>query len=124
MYIFFESRRRHTRCALVTGVQTCALPILLLRQPARGYAATCEALADACDPDYSRIEAPVLLLTGNEDGVGSPATAQALQALIKKSTLTLLEDCGHWTPLEQPEKGNAELMDFLDWKRRRLKARK
>src|SRR3546814_14954496 len=26
-YFFFTSRRRHTRCALVTGVQTCALPI-------------------------------------------------------------------------------------------------
>src|SRR3546814_6373012 len=30
---FFSSRRRHTRCALVTGVQTCALPISLI-----GYA--------------------------------------------------------------------------------------
>src|SRR3546814_1479111 len=28
---FFSSRRRHTRCALVTGVQTCALPIFLSR---------------------------------------------------------------------------------------------
>src|SRR3546814_6538764 len=28
LFIFFlSSRRRHTRCALVTGVQTCALPI-------------------------------------------------------------------------------------------------
>src|SRR3546814_1136479 len=27
---FFSSRRRHTRCALVTGVQTCALPISCL----------------------------------------------------------------------------------------------
>src|SRR3546814_11750041 len=27
LYFFFSSRRRHTRCALVTGVQTCALPI-------------------------------------------------------------------------------------------------
>src|SRR3546814_10352848 len=27
---FFSSRRRHTRCALVTGVQTCALPISFL----------------------------------------------------------------------------------------------
>src|SRR3546814_19040973 len=26
--LFFSSRRRQTRCALVTGVQTCALPIL------------------------------------------------------------------------------------------------
>src|SRR3546814_19720697 len=27
LLLFFSSRRRHTRCALVTGVQTCALPI-------------------------------------------------------------------------------------------------
>src|SRR3546814_6752721 len=26
-FFFFSSRRRHTRCALVNGVQTCALPI-------------------------------------------------------------------------------------------------
>src|SRR3546814_13988837 len=26
-WFFFSGRRRHTRCALVTGVQTCALPI-------------------------------------------------------------------------------------------------
>src|SRR3546814_2094945 len=31
---FFSSRRRHTRCALVTGVQTCALPICA--PPTRG----------------------------------------------------------------------------------------
>src|SRR3546814_6806516 len=31
---FFSSRRRHTRCALVTGVQTCALPIWLINQGA------------------------------------------------------------------------------------------
>src|SRR3546814_2133167 len=30
---FFSSRRRHTICALVTGVQTCALPIFLQRCP-------------------------------------------------------------------------------------------
>src|SRR3546814_16468634 len=35
---FFSSRRRHTRCALVTGVQTCALPIcqMLMRCGAAG----------------------------------------------------------------------------------------
>src|SRR3546814_309271 len=42
IFFFFSSRRRHTRCALVTGVQTCALPIsafaeahLTVRQPPR-----------------------------------------------------------------------------------------
>src|SRR3546814_8519193 len=30
---FFSSRRRHTRCVLVTGVQTCALPISISIRP-------------------------------------------------------------------------------------------
>src|SRR3546814_6088273 len=33
---FFSSKRRHTRCALVTGVQTCALPISGALLPAQG----------------------------------------------------------------------------------------
>src|SRR3546814_4193929 len=33
VFVFFSSRRRHTRCALVTGVQTCALPICTPRNP-------------------------------------------------------------------------------------------
>src|SRR3546814_9070396 len=33
---FFSSRRRHTRCALVTGVQTCALPIWELHFDVQG----------------------------------------------------------------------------------------
>src|SRR3546814_9050887 len=37
--VFFSGRRRHTRCALVTGVQTCALPICwnLGAQQSTGY---------------------------------------------------------------------------------------
>src|SRR3546814_10699077 len=44
---FFSSRRRHTRCALVTGVQTCALPSWLRDPPAapqpvvRAWSARC-----------------------------------------------------------------------------------
>src|SRR3546814_1659527 len=37
MYVLFSSRRRHTRCALVTGVQTCALPIYPLAVAASQY---------------------------------------------------------------------------------------
>src|SRR3546814_7600062 len=32
---FYSSRRRHTRCALVTGVQTCALPIFVFIEDLR-----------------------------------------------------------------------------------------
>src|SRR3546814_10840625 len=38
-FFFFSSRRRHTRCALVTGVQTCALPISDHQAPQRHVAA-------------------------------------------------------------------------------------
>src|SRR3546814_13442786 len=39
LFFFFSSRRRHTSCALVTGVQTCALPILARRR-SRGEVAS------------------------------------------------------------------------------------
>src|SRR3546814_7676096 len=42
---FFSSRRRHTRCALVTGVQTCARPIFFLAQ--RRLILTANRLADS-----------------------------------------------------------------------------
>src|SRR3546814_5696315 len=37
-FFFFSSRRRHTRCALVTGVRTCALPILIVAGETDGIA--------------------------------------------------------------------------------------
>src|SRR3546814_499478 len=42
---FFSSRRRHTRCALVTGVQTCALPIF--RGDLHGHDAQVDARCEA-----------------------------------------------------------------------------
>src|SRR3546814_19219380 len=45
--LFFSSRRRHTRCALVTGVQTCALPIysccILIYVPVPRWLPPCRA---------------------------------------------------------------------------------
>src|SRR3546814_2480542 len=43
LFFFFSSRRRHTRCALVTGVQTCALPIFA------GTIEACNAQLNAYD---------------------------------------------------------------------------
>src|SRR3546814_872912 len=52
---FFSSRRRHTRCALVTGVQTCALPILsIFRLTEAEYRQLGQMLAKIrCDHTYS-----------------------------------------------------------------------
>src|SRR3546814_3908922 len=48
LFFFFSSRRRHTRCALVTGVQTCALPIFRFGAEER---AEMETALDAAEPD-------------------------------------------------------------------------
>src|SRR3546814_3824473 len=74
MFFFFSSRRRHTRCALVTGVQTCALPILDLaprqallhaagRHEAVGAAASRGAPAGAGQGDIAALEQPVLVIS-------------------------------------------------------------
>src|SRR3546814_4945708 len=55
---FFSSRRRHTRCALLTGVQTCALPIL------DAYARDIERLLYAFDQ-------PVTLVGASRGGQSS-----------------------------------------------------
>src|SRR3546814_1916519 len=60
VFVFFSSRRRHTRCALVTGVQTCALPIYFLAVKAAvdeiDFAARVEvgSLADEIDEAADR----------------------------------------------------------------------
>src|SRR3546814_4667495 len=45
--LFFSSRRRHTRCALVTGVQTCALPICSFVTPLDGAGLPDDILSQA-----------------------------------------------------------------------------
>src|SRR3546814_8382814 len=49
MCFFFSSRRRHTRCALVTGVQTCALPIWASTLPEVAFAVETLHAAGASD---------------------------------------------------------------------------
>src|SRR3546814_15306684 len=47
IFFFFSSRRRHTRCALVTGVQTCALPHLFASMCCgMGKAHCCEEIGE------------------------------------------------------------------------------
>src|SRR3546814_6981846 len=50
--LFFSSRRRHTRCALVTGVQTCALPIF---QALSTGIANYTALAQKIKPEVEKL---------------------------------------------------------------------
>jgi 3-oxoadipate enol-lactonase len=88
----------------------------LMRQSGEAYARSCEALADAQPADVSPCKLPVLLVTGDEDGVAPPQAVRALAERFHAATSTrvvVLPRCGHWTPIERVEECQRELRDFL-----------
>src|SRR3546814_7092974 len=52
LLFFFSSRRRHTRCALVTGVQTCALPIYMSQSIGTASNRVMEALVAGLELEF------------------------------------------------------------------------
>ena len=88
----------------------------LMRQDGEAYARSCEALAGAQAAAVERIEAPVLLVTGDEDGVAPPQAVRAMADKLHRAASTrvvVLPRCGHWTPVERPEECQRELREFL-----------
>src|SRR3546814_4749379 len=83
---FFSSRRRHTRCALVTGVQTCALPISLGRIASGGELArfllAIKVVLASVNPERS------LVFDEVDSGVGG-ATAHAVGERSEEHTSEL-----------------------------------
>src|SRR3546814_1805619 len=76
---FFSSRRRHTRCALVTGVQTCALPI-------------CNQLALTIPVDINPVHGVVLCIeriNGMLDPRAFPILSLTLFVPVKAVSVTL-----------------------------------
>src|SRR3546814_19298278 len=98
---FFSSRRRHTRCALVTGVQTCALPIYPVRKYSLGERCACTVfpalvLRRRREP---RLGQPRV---GSSGGRSDPVlirgdTSEALQ--VRRGIHRRVPECRHSYPL-------------------------
>ncbi len=86
---------------------------ILMRQDAEGYALTCEALAGADAADTSRITAPTLLITGDEDGTAPPRNVAAIQSKIAGAKLQIIGRTGHWTTFERPNEVTTAVLNFL-----------
>lgn len=87
---------------------------LLMRQPGEGYAQSCEALGAASEPDTARITAPLLLLTGSDDKVGSPSVSEELAARVPQDAIVrVYPEVGHWTAIEAPAQVTEDLQKFL-----------
>lgn len=79
-----------------------------------GYAAQCRALVDLdLGGRLGEITAPVLLVSGDRDGVSPPAATEANAALIPGARYTLVEDCGHILPWEKPAALMGSALPFL-----------
>lgn len=92
----------------------------LMRQGTDAYARSCEALANAQPARVEGINAPVLLVTGDEDGVAPPQAVRAMAEKLhaaRSTRVAVLARCGHWTPVERPAECQAELRDFLSVQR-------
>src|SRR3546814_113378 len=75
VFFFFSSRRRHTRCALVTGVQTCALPICTN--------AACSPWWSATQPIASgTIAPPTIAITSRLEALPNPIGRERLRAFV------------------------------------------
>src|SRR3546814_16320446 len=97
MCCFFSSRRRHTRCALVTGVQTCALPISVGRISRRRTLIICPETPHfpdrriAMPRSVSSVDlpavAPSLLATGkhlNREAGGQQISEQSFRQCVDR----------------------------------------
>src|SRR3546814_4254675 len=102
---FFSSRRRHTRGALVTGVQTCALPICSIPVSTRSAASTRPAATagdhSSCAPHHSPpsvapISAPT---TGNQPSVRRSGTAAPPKG-VRNATARFMRSEEHTSELQ------------------------
>ena len=59
------------------------------------------------------IACPTLVLCGQQDSVLPPELSREMAEAIAGASLVLLDDCGHYAPLEQPEAFSAALRDWL-----------
>ena len=74
---------------------------MLMRQPAEGYALSCLALASAQAADAAAVNCPVLLITGDQDGVAPESNVNVLNEALPQSDMHVLKGCGHWTLTER-----------------------
>lgn len=85
----------------------------IMRQTPEGYARSCEALARARSAALEQIKLPVLLATGDQDGVAPPANVESMGKRLGNVRVVVFAECGHWPTYEKPARCIEELRRFL-----------
>ena len=88
---------------------------VFLRNDPQSYAATCRMLGAAdLRPAPASIRVPTAVIVGEEDYATPLAMAQVLHRNIEGSSLTVLKNARHLTPLERPGEVASELVSLLE----------
>lgn len=85
----------------------------LMRQDPQGYGRSCAALAAAQSTSLEDITVPVLLVTGDEDGVAPPGSVREMALRLPNARVEIFNRCGHWTTFERPIECVQQLETFL-----------
>ncbi|HQV68448.1 MAG TPA: alpha/beta fold hydrolase [Thermoflexales bacterium] len=88
---------------------------LIESQTPKSIAATLQALADRADstPTLATINAPTLVLVGQQDALTPVSDAAFMRDRIKGSQMMIIHDAGHMSPMENYPEFNAALEEFL-----------
>ena len=92
----------------------------LMRQAPDNYARTIDALVSAQPAVLDGITAPVLLVTGDDDGVAPPQAVRAMAERFHRAAsvrVLVYSRCGHWTPVERGAECQSDLAAFLSAQR-------
>ena len=92
-----------------------AMLAMVARSSPAQFAAQIEALLGRPDaaPLLPGIACPTLVLTGRQDAWSPPAQHEAMAQAIPGAVLSIVEDCGHMSTLEQTQAVNAALTAWL-----------
>lgn len=92
-----------------------ALSAMVLRQTPDIHARQIKALVNRPDATgyLAKITCPVLLMVGRQDAWSPVSQHQDMLNLLPNARLVVIEDAGHFAPIEQPAATAAELVPFL-----------
>ncbi|MFN3890460.1 MAG: alpha/beta fold hydrolase [Beijerinckiaceae bacterium] len=97
-------------------VFTAPLTEMVMRFTPEEHEKQIRALVNRPDmrPVLPRIACPALIACGKQDGFSPPADHEAIAAAIPGARLVVIDDCGHFLPVEQPKALNRALREWID----------
>ncbi|KAJ5947821.1 hypothetical protein N7466_000836 [Penicillium verhagenii] len=99
-----------------TPLQTAFIRELVLGQDPKGYAALCRAISAAKPADYAAVQAPFLLIAGEEDKSASMEGCEHIFQHVSSKTksLEVLKGVGHWHCIEAADEVGSLISQFAD----------